>query len=116
MEVPENRHAKMVALVQQWKESGKGAREFARENGVTPWVLYYWRQRADSQTPRARRRKRRLPTQPGRAARLMPVRVISEAADTGELEVVLATGDRVRVPANASLEQLHRVLQVVKRC
>jgi hypothetical protein len=116
MEVPENRHAKMVALVQQWKESGKGAREFARKNGVTPWVLYYWRQRAASQTPEARRRKRRLPRQPVRSARLMPVRVIGEPADAGELEVVLATGDRLRVPANVSLERLHRVLQVVKRC
>jgi hypothetical protein len=46
----------------------------------------------------------------------MPVRVIRESVDSGELEVILATGDRVRVPANASLERLHRVLQVVKQC
>jgi hypothetical protein len=45
----------------------------------------------------------------------MPVRVISEPATSGELEVILATGDRVRVPANASLERLQRVLQVVVR-
>ena len=113
MEVPENRHAKMAALVQQWKESGKGAREFARESGVTPWVLYYWRQRA-SQNATTRPRKRR--SRSVRAARLMPVRVIRESVDSGELEVILATGDRVRVPANASLERLHRVLQVVKQC
>jgi hypothetical protein len=114
MEVLENRHAKMVVLVQQWKESGKSAREFARESGVTPWVLYYWRQRSASQDAPARRRKRRL--QSVRAARLMPVRVISEPATSGELEVILATGDRVRVPADASLERLQRVLQVVKPC
>jgi transposase-like protein len=110
MEGPENRRAKMVALVQQWKASGKGAREFARENGVTPWVLYYWRQRAARNGGPARGTRR------SRAVKLVPVRVISGSADGGELEVILATGARVRVPEHVSVERLHRVLQVVKRC
>ncbi len=111
MEGQEDRRARMMGLVQQWRESGKSARVFAREQGVTPWTLYYWREVASHD--RAARRRRRSPTRRGS---LVPVRVINGSHPDGELEVILATGDRVRVPASVSLERFHRVLQVVKAC
>jgi len=111
MEANGDRRGKMMALVEQWKESGKSARVFAREQGVTAWTLYYWRQVARPDRAPARHRRRSK-----RRVSLVPVRVIREAEDGGELEVILATGDRVRVPASVAPERLHRVLQVMKAC
>lgn len=112
MEGQEDRRAKMRALVQQWQESGKSARVFAREQGVTPWTLYYWRQVARDERAAARRQRR----SPERRVSLVPVRVITDAKDDSELEVILATGDRVRIPPSVSLERFHGVLQVLKAC
>lgn len=47
-----------------------------------------------------------------------PVRVVTERPDgaSGELEVILATGDRIRVSAGVSSEQFQRVVRVLKGC
>lgn len=37
----------MLALVEQWRESGKSGTGFAREDGLTIWTLFYWRDVAD---------------------------------------------------------------------
>jgi hypothetical protein len=92
MPAPDDRRDKMLDLARRWRDSGMKARAFAQEQGVTPWVLYYWRQRLTRQDPPARRR---------RAARvpLARVRVMPDASDDGgALEIVLVSGDRVRIP------------------
>jgi hypothetical protein len=43
MPTQEDRRHQMLDLARRWQASGTGARVFAREQGVTPWVLYYWR-------------------------------------------------------------------------
>jgi hypothetical protein len=63
----------MMALVQQWQESGKEERQFASEQGITPWKIYY--------SPRGggadRFAPRRRPRSSKRRGDLLAVRVIS---------------------------------------
>jgi len=105
MPAPDDRREKMLDLARRWRESGLKARAFAQEQGVTPWVLYYWRQRLARQDRPARRRvSRRVP--------LARVRVVSDARnEDDDLEIVLVSGDRLRIPAGASVETFRRVVQ-----
>lgn len=109
MEAQEDKRSGMLDLVRRWRESGATAKVFAQEQGITPWTLYYWR----SQLPpeeRPKRRRRR-----GRRITLAPVHVVPSADAAGsDLEVLLASGDRVRVPAGVSAETLRRVVQVLR--
>jgi hypothetical protein len=85
------------------------ARAFAEGHGVTPWTLYYWRERLTKEE-RPRRRRRRS----GRV-RLAPVHVVTSAdLGGGDLEVILAGGDRVRVRTSASVDLLRRVIEVLR--
>ncbi|HKW00493.1 MAG TPA: hypothetical protein VJN96_11745, partial [Vicinamibacterales bacterium] len=88
------------------------ARLFAAEHGVTAWTLYYWRQRLDGAGP-TRRRRRSV----ARAA-LAPVHVVAEAAPRMDgLEILLASGDRLRASADVSGETLWHVVQALRaRC
>ena len=108
MPTPDDRRDKMLDLARRWRDSGMKARAFAREQGVTPWVLYYWRERLARQDRPARRR-------PVRRARLARVRVVTDASNEGgDLEIVLVSGDRVRIPGGGSVAALHRVVQVLR--
>jgi hypothetical protein len=108
MQAQEDRRRVMLDLARRWRASGAKARVFAQEHGVTPWTLYYWRQRLarEERPPRRRRRARRVT--------LAPVHVLAREDTGAELEVVLAGGDRVHVPAGISTETLQRVIQVLR--
>ena len=109
MPAPDDRRNKMLELARRWRDSGVKARVFAQEQGVTPWTLYYWRQRLASQDrpTRGRRRSQRVT--------LAPVHVVAGPADVGgDLEILLASGDRVRVAAGVSADTLRRVVQVLR--
>lgn len=99
---------KMLALARDWRASGAPARLFAQEHGVTTWTLYYWRQRVtrDERSPCRRRRPKRV--------RLAPVHVVTAADPRGDLEIVLASGDRVRVSTEISADVLRRIVQVLR--
>jgi hypothetical protein len=84
------------------------ARAFAQEAGVTPWVLYYWRQRLAGQARPARRRR-------SRRVSIARIRVVPDVrAERADLEIHLVSGDRVRVAADVSIETLRRVVQVLR--
>lgn len=102
----------MLALAREWRESGLKARTFAQEHGVTTWTLYYWRQRLNGVAPRARRRQRAAP------AVLAPVHVVADSAPRVDgLEIVLASGDRLRASGDVPAETLRRALQALRaRC
>src|SRR5262245_47840105 len=107
MPAPDDRRDTMLDLARRWRESGMKARAFAEEQGVTPWVRYYWRQRLARQDRPVRRRSRRVP--------FARVRVVSEVRPEAEdLEIVLVSGDRIRIPAAASVETVRRVIQVLR--
>lgn len=100
----------MLELARRWRDSGAKARVFAQEHGVTTWTLYYWRKQLmnlDRSTRRRRRSRRRVA--------LAPVHVMTAAAEgAGDLEIILASGDRLRVSAGASVETLRRVVEVLR--
>lgn len=77
-------------VVAAWHRSGLSVRAFCAERGLAEPSFYGWRREL------ARRAQdcAKLPRSP----RLVPVRVVPEAA----LEVVLPTGVVVRVPAGAN--------------
>lgn len=104
----DDRRDKMLDLARRWRESGMKARAFAQEQGVTPWVLYYWRQRLMRQGRAARRRgTRRVP--------LARVRVVPDASEGGTVEILLVSGDRVRMAtAGVSVETLRDIVQVLR--
>jgi hypothetical protein len=109
MQAQEDRRSTMLDLARQWRASGQKARMFAAEHGVTPWTLYYWAKRLAREERPARRRRR------SRRVTLAPVHVLASNGRSGnDLEVMLAGGDRVRVPADVSAEILRRVIQVLR--
>jgi len=109
MQAQEDRRSTMLDLARRWRDSGVKARAFAQEHGITTWTLYYWRKRlARQDRPTLRRRRPRRVT-------LAPVHVMAAAADgAGDLEIVLVSGDRVRVSARASVETLRRIVQALR--
>jgi transposase-like protein len=105
----EDHRNKMLELARQWSGSGASARAFAQEHGVTTWTLYYWRQRVVRHERSTRRRRR------PRRVRLAPVHVMPATQSLGiDLEIVLASGDRVRVSDQVSVETLRGVVQVLR--
>jgi transposase-like protein len=102
----------MFDLVRRWRESGTAARAFANEHGVTPWTLYYWRERLANEEQPARRPRRGTRVRPKKTT-LVPVRVVPDDS-TGALELILTTGDRVRVPARVAVDTLRQVVQILR--
>lgn len=99
----------MLELVRRWRDSGTTARAFAQEQAITPWTLYCWRKQLATQERPTRRRRR------SRRVTLAPVHVVARADAGGDdLEVILAGGDRVRVPAGVSADTLRRVVQALR--
>jgi hypothetical protein len=108
MQAQEHRRSTMLDLARQWRASGQKARMFAAEHGITPWTLYYWAKRLARQERPTRRRQR------SRRVSLAPVHVLASNGSGTDLEVLLAGGDRVRVPTDVSVETLRRVIHVLR--
>ena len=99
---------RMSALIRKWRSSGQTKTEFVRANGVSRGKLEYWVRRLGEET--AERRGRR-----GRSVNLIPVRVRETGSESsGEIEIVLAGGDRVRVSPEVPAEALRRVIEVLR--
>jgi hypothetical protein len=109
MQAPEDRRQQRLELARQWRQSGLNARAFAEGHGVTPWTLYYWRERLTKEERPLHRRRR------SSRVKLAPVHVVTSAdLGGGDLEVILAGGDRVRVCARASADLVRRVRDALR--
>jgi transposase len=114
MPAPNDRTDHMLDLARRWRESGQSARAFAQEQGVTAWTLYYWRERlVGGHTRRTRRRRKRRSAPP---VSLAPVQVVTSNGEKSQsdVEILLASGDRVRVTASVSAETLRRVVAILR--
>ena len=85
-------------LVQEWERSGKTREAFAASRGLVVGTLGWW----IGKIRRLDQGAARTAAVPAAAA-FLPVRVVSPGAttttsDDRDVEVVLASGDRVRVP------------------
>jgi hypothetical protein len=93
-------------LLRELDASGQSLAAFARERGLETWRLYEARRKAGDGGPRRKRR---------RAVELAPVevRVPSPAAP---LELALASGHVLRIPAGFDEAELRRLLGVLTGC
>jgi hypothetical protein len=111
-----------VKRVERWRDSGLGAREFAAEVGINENTLRSWgwklaaEQRRAEEQPPARKPAKAEATVP----KVEPLAFVEVAAPAvpqsvpaEKLELVLASGLVVRLPARFEGEALRRLLAVV---
>jgi transposase-like protein len=96
-----------MALVAAWRASGTTNAAFARRHGIHPRTFWGWCQRepGDQAHPSAA------------PVRFVPVTLVEGAAEgsRSEVEIVLASGDRVCVRGGLSAELLAHVVMALRR-
>lgn len=103
-------------IVDEWRQSGQSAPEFVKgKRGISTGMLYTWSSRLGRQStanPSA---------SPSPGLKLLPVDLVDEAppeprklSAAGALELVLPHGEVLRVPPDADLSQLGRVLTALR--
>jgi hypothetical protein len=97
--------------LQRWAKSGLGPGDFAKQEGVSVSTLYRWARRlALGPVRRGRGRPRVQPS-------VIPVVVKPDASPllgpTPQLEVLLRSGDVIRVPRGFDDDTLVRVVRVL---
>ena len=110
--------------VERWRDSGLKCAEFAREIGVNPRTLTYWKWVLGRE---ARGEMRMWPRKAGARARAgeskaspsAPIRVpelieVEVAPRDGRFELELSSGRRLRVPARFDATELRRLLDVLE--
>jgi transposase-like protein len=91
----------MTRLVAQWPATGESQASFARRHGMRPWTLWYWSRKVAAIRG----------VEPPQAT-FVPVRVTAEPARG--IEVVLASGDRLHVPVDASVEVVRTAITALR--
>lgn len=99
----EARRTQMRQLLAEQESSGLSAARFARERGMSPWLLYKWRRRVREDAGKAR-------------SRFVEVKVASGSQPSAVIAVELASGVRVHVPRGFAEADLRRVLAVLESC
>jgi transposase len=99
--------------VERWKDSGLSAKEFAGELGVSPKSLAWWKWELTKKDAPPRPRVRRASAK----AAISPLTFVEmSATPTREpLEVVLASGARIRVPADFDSTALGRLVELLDK-
>ena len=100
-------------VVDEWRQSGQSAREFAKGRGISAGMIYAWSSRLgkpDASSPAA---------PPATAPKFLPVTLIEEAPTVSPersamLEVVLPRGEIIRVSPGADFTQLGRVVAALR--
>ena len=83
------------------ERSGKSVARFCKDQGLTEQAFYFWRKRLRNQ-------------QPVRFALLETEAVRQQPATDVGLELVLATGERLRISAGVETAMLRRVLEALR--
>lgn len=95
------RHAaRMRRLVARWRASEESGASFARRHGVTPWTFWYWCRKVTEESAEA-------------APALVPVHVLEPDVSAG-VEVVLPSGERLKVAAGASGDLVRTVVAALR--
>ena len=119
-------------VLRRWQVSGQTVRDYCREAGVPKSALYFWRRelarrsaapaavrepspKTSPVVPAARAPQRRPRSRPSTAS-FLPVRVVEDVREDaiGTIEIVLAAGRTVRVPAGFDRQTLMDVLAVLE--
>jgi hypothetical protein len=97
----------MAALIEEWQRTGCTAKTFARARGVSVSTLKRWRRRLAMASDGLGR--------PPGGRTLVPVRVVADAEDReAALEVVLTTGDRIRVGHGVTPDLLRALVEALR--
>jgi len=100
----------MASLLREWNRSGETGRTFAVQKGITAAKFFYWKRRLAAADHGRGKRTRRF----------VPVRVVGPGQWSGAdglLEIVLDSGERVRMSEGVSEETLRRAIRVLReRC
>jgi hypothetical protein len=104
-----DRPERMKRLIRQWRASGQTKAEFVRRHGLSRGKLEYWVRQLDGPTGGRGGRVRE-------PVNLIPVRLSDQTvADPAEaIEILLGSGDRVRVSPEVPAEALRRVIEVLR--
>jgi hypothetical protein len=95
---------KMARLVARWRRSGETQAGFARRHHIPAWTFWYWC------------RKLAVPPTIPTADVFVPVQVAPEDPTSG-LEIVFASGDRLRVPPGTKADLLQTTITALRsRC
>jgi hypothetical protein len=93
----------------QWSErlaeqerSGMSVRSFCKDHGIAEHVFYYWRKRLRNQS------------QPVRFALVERAGAPPESSAPAGLELVLTTGERLRIGAGVDAATLRTVMEVLR--
>lgn len=100
------RNEEVPELLRELEASGGSLAAFARERGLSPWKLYEARRGSTTDAKPKRRRRRKD---------LVPVRVVDDRK-IEPLELVLASGHRLRIPAGFDESSLRRLMGVLATC
>jgi transposase-like protein len=92
--------ARMRRLVARWRASEESGASFARRHGVPPWTFWYWCRKVTEESTAA-------------APALVPVQVVESEVSAG-VEIVLPTGERLRVTASASEDLVRTVVAALR--
>ena len=100
----------MAGMLREWKRSGEPATSFAIRRGITAAKFFYWKRVLGGVVQVGRSRSRRF----------VPVRLVGRGQWNGAeglIEIVLDSGERVRISEGASEQTLRRVIRVLsERC
>ena len=97
-------------LLSEQEASGLNLIDFARERGLSPWTLYGWRRKL------GRSRRRRRAAIEDSETGFVAVDVVGAAPATGEIEVQLSDGVRVRVPRDVAIARLVELVRALRSC
>jgi hypothetical protein len=97
--------AKWAARVRQWRASGVTAGEFARRAGINPATLRWWSSRLKT----ARLEDASVPVSP------LTFVEMTGAVRSEPIEVVLASGVRLGIPADFDAAAVGRLLDMLER-
>jgi transposase-like protein len=90
------------AQMEAQERSGKSVARFCKDQGLTEQAFYFWRKRFRNQ-------------QPIRFALVETETVRQQPATEVGLELVLATGERLRIGAGVETATLRRVVEALRR-
>jgi len=100
--------ASVSAKADQWRErlaehgrSGLTVKQFCQERGITQWAFYAWRKRLREQGA-------------VRFALVERGRIQREPAPASGLELILTTGERLRIGAGVDSATLRTVLEALR--
>lgn len=96
--------ARMTRLVAQWRKSGESQASFARRHHIPAWTFWYWCRKVKNEAARAA---------PTGAPAFVPVEVTAPS-NGPVIDVVLRTGERLQIGADASPALVQAVLTTLR--